>query len=181
MKPHLAHHVDPGNDRERPLSEGNRTSLRNPEDSRPWGVAQDRRPSPICRLERFVGCGIIAPRRKNIAHLHRPGRATALPVQPGHIGYASFPTCKADTLEAVANSDDLSIRGSTQTVRWNSARRSKRPERRAKYQSTVRQSCINHIWLVWKWRRSGAPVLALRARHKQGHGRWPSTRKKSSR
>jgi hypothetical protein len=40
------------------------------------GVAQDRRPSQICRLERVAGRGIIAPRRKRSAHLHRPWRAS---------------------------------------------------------------------------------------------------------
>src|SRR6266699_2898505 len=29
----------------------------------------------MCRLERVAGCGIIAPRRRNSAHLHRPWRA----------------------------------------------------------------------------------------------------------
>jgi hypothetical protein len=34
-------------------------------------------PSQIYRLERVAGCGIIAPRRSNSAHLHRPWRATS--------------------------------------------------------------------------------------------------------
>ena len=40
------------------------------------GVAQDRGPSQICRLERVAGCGVIASRRSNSAHLHRPWRAS---------------------------------------------------------------------------------------------------------
>ena len=47
------------------------------QDARPPGVAQDRRPSQYHRLERLVGRGILAPRRTNSAHLHRPWRATA--------------------------------------------------------------------------------------------------------
>jgi hypothetical protein len=39
------------------------------------GEVQYRRPSQICRLERVVGYGIIAPRRRSSAHLHRPWRA----------------------------------------------------------------------------------------------------------
>jgi len=34
-----------------------------------------RRPSQIYRMERVPDCGIIAPRRKSSAHLHRPRRA----------------------------------------------------------------------------------------------------------
>src|SRR5258708_32208468 len=41
------------------------------------GMVQDRTLSQIYRLERVAGCGIIAPRRTNSAHLHRPWRATA--------------------------------------------------------------------------------------------------------
>jgi hypothetical protein len=33
-------------------------------------------PSEICQLKRAAGCGIIAPRRSNSAHLHRPWRAS---------------------------------------------------------------------------------------------------------
>jgi len=40
----------------------------------PRGVAQNRRASQICQLERVAGRGIIPPRRTNSAHLHRPGR-----------------------------------------------------------------------------------------------------------
>jgi hypothetical protein len=46
------------------------------------GVAQDRRPSQICRLERVAGRGIIAPRRKRSAHLHRPWRAIFTEAEP---------------------------------------------------------------------------------------------------
>ena len=46
------------------------------------GVAQDRRPSQICRLERAAGPNIIAPRRTSSAHLHRPWRATRSPNLP---------------------------------------------------------------------------------------------------
>jgi hypothetical protein len=45
---------------------GNRTTLRNWEDSRPRGVVQNRRPSQVYRLERVAGCGIIVPRRTPI-------------------------------------------------------------------------------------------------------------------
>src|SRR5712671_2126201 len=38
-------------------------------------VAQNRRQSETYRLERMAGRGIIAPRRSNSAHLHRPWRA----------------------------------------------------------------------------------------------------------
>ena len=43
------------------------------------GVAQDRRPSLISRLKRMAASRIIAPRRSNSAHLHRPWRATHSP------------------------------------------------------------------------------------------------------
>jgi hypothetical protein len=39
------------------------------------GVEQNRKPSQIRRLERAAGHGIIAPRRGNSEHLHRPWRA----------------------------------------------------------------------------------------------------------
>ena len=42
----------------------------------PRGVALNRRASQTCPLERVAGCGIIAARRKNSAHHHRPWRAT---------------------------------------------------------------------------------------------------------
>ena len=58
-----------------PLSKGNRTTSENREDSRPWGVAQDRSPSLAIRPDRLGGRCIIAPRRSNSAHLHRPWRA----------------------------------------------------------------------------------------------------------
>lgn len=47
----------------------------------PQGVAQVRRPSQICRHDRIVGRGIIAPRRSNSADLHRPWRAIYDPRQ----------------------------------------------------------------------------------------------------
>ena len=40
-------------------------------------VAQDRRPSQICPLERMAGYGIIGAQRTNRAHLRRPWRATS--------------------------------------------------------------------------------------------------------
>jgi hypothetical protein len=39
---------------------------------------QDRSRSQTCRLEHVAGPGIIASRRSNIAHLHRPWRAYGL-------------------------------------------------------------------------------------------------------
>src|SRR5216683_4819614 len=74
--PELAHRVDPEIDQEGPLSKGNRTTLRNREDRRPRGVAKNRRASRIIRPERATGHRIIAPRRNNSSHLHRPWRAT---------------------------------------------------------------------------------------------------------
>jgi hypothetical protein len=58
------------------LSKGNRTTLRNREDSRPCVAAQDRGPSQIYLLERVVGHGIIGARRTHSAHLRRPWHAT---------------------------------------------------------------------------------------------------------
>jgi hypothetical protein len=73
--PSLAQHVDPGVDRQGRHRSGNRTTRRNREGSRPRGVVQSRRVSQLCRLGRAEGCGIIARRRSNSAHLHRPRRA----------------------------------------------------------------------------------------------------------
>jgi hypothetical protein len=42
----------------------------------PAAVAQNRRPSQICGLERVAGHGIIALRRSSSADLHRPRRAS---------------------------------------------------------------------------------------------------------
>src|SRR5258708_10631274 len=42
----------------------------------PKGVAWNRRPSPFGGRRRIVGYDIIAPRRRNIARLHRPRRAS---------------------------------------------------------------------------------------------------------
>lgn len=41
----------------------------------PVGAALDRRRSRILGFWRVLGCDVIAPRRNNIAHLHRPWRA----------------------------------------------------------------------------------------------------------
>src|SRR5262249_7516037 len=54
------------------------------------GVVLDRRPSLSCRLARATGCDIIVPRRKSIAHLHRPWRATRRHVQTGDIGNETY-------------------------------------------------------------------------------------------
>jgi hypothetical protein len=80
--PLVAHHVDPGIDREGryrrvtgPLAKAGRQP-------RPWGVAQNRGPSQIYRLERVAGRGIIGARRKNSAHLHRPWRPSEVDLPP---------------------------------------------------------------------------------------------------
>lgn len=46
---------------------------------RPRGAVQNHRPSQIYRLELVQGARIIAPRRNNSAHLHRPWRAILPP------------------------------------------------------------------------------------------------------
>src|ERR1700730_14405097 len=60
-----------------PLLKGNRTALRYR--GSPRRIVQDRAASQTCRLERMAGCGIIARRRTNSAHLHRPWRAHSTP------------------------------------------------------------------------------------------------------
>ena len=70
----MVHHVDLRVDREGRYREVTGPSA-NWEDSRPRGVVQNRWPSQIYRLGRMAGGGIIAPRRNNRAHLHRPRRA----------------------------------------------------------------------------------------------------------
>jgi hypothetical protein len=42
----------------------------------PVGAAPNRRQSRILGFWRVIGCGVIVPRRNNIAHLRRPWRAT---------------------------------------------------------------------------------------------------------
>jgi hypothetical protein len=59
-----------------PQSKGNRTTLRNREDRRPRGVAKNRSPSLVIGQDRFCGRYVIASRRSNSAHFHRPWRAT---------------------------------------------------------------------------------------------------------
>jgi hypothetical protein len=58
------------------LSKDNRITCDIGESGSPTCVVRNRRLSQHCRMERPAGYGIIAPRRKSIAHLHRPRRAS---------------------------------------------------------------------------------------------------------
>ena len=71
----MAHHIDLGIDREGRYRRVTGSPFKF--GSRPWVVAQDRRPSQTYRLERVAGRRIIGARRSNSAHLHRSWRATS--------------------------------------------------------------------------------------------------------
>ena len=96
MRPLPAHHVDPEIDRH-----GRYRKITGPprdigKSGGPRRVVQDRGASQTCRLERVAGCGIIAPRRTNSAHHHRPWRATS--VQNWHAKILRFCAAKSKTM-----------------------------------------------------------------------------------
>ena len=71
----LAHHLDPGVDRQGRYRRITRPPCDIGRSGGPRRVVKNPGASQTCRLERVAGCGIIAPRRNSSAHLHPPRRA----------------------------------------------------------------------------------------------------------